>query len=76
MSSLDLTPPSTPNFCVVMLELASGETIPEPVFGSGGKEAMRYTLERARREVRDIKRAMSYAPNLAKPNSIVRVYLK
>lgn len=67
-----------PDYAVVMLALRTGTVRGEPNFGAKTDEPMQWSLDAARRRVRDIKRAIVEMPNrsLAKPNSIVRVYLK
>lgn len=67
-----------PDFAVVMLRLRDGTTMPTPVRYSGSKEPFRFTLDGARRRVRHVREAMVQNSHIefAKPNSIVRVYLK
>lgn len=77
MSKIDLTPPRVPDFCIVMLQLKNGTAIPTRI-GPGIDDAALFSLYGAREKVREIRRAMINYPDVkfAKPNSIVRVYLK
>jgi hypothetical protein len=71
----NLPPLRSPDFCAVSLVFKDGTARCERI-GFGNNEPARYSLEGARIRVFLYKQTNGKMVNLAKPNCILRVYLK